>query len=194
MPGCYYLGMRPAGFVLTGGQSSRMGRDKAMLPWRSRPLVESVAEAVRNAAGSVTLIGEPERYADLELPVIRDLRAFLGPLGGLETALKTGLGELNLIVACDMPDLAVDSLKRLLKSAEENEALCTYAKDSNGQAHPLCAVYRSACLPFVEDAIARRRLRMVDLVRDLDGAPFDWQGAIANVNTPSEWERWQDDG
>jgi molybdopterin-guanine dinucleotide biosynthesis protein A len=186
--------MRPAGFVLTGGQSSRMGRDKAMLPWRSRPLVESVAEAVRNAVGNVILIGEPKRYADLRLPIIEDLRPGLGPLGGLETALKSGFGELNLIVACDMPNLGVDLLTSLLKSAEENGAPCTYARDSNGRAHPLCAVYRTACLPFVEDAIAQRRLRMIDLVRNLEGVPLDWQGTIANVNTPSEWEFWRDDG
>ncbi len=48
-----------AGFVLTGGRSSRMGRDKALLPIEGSLLVERTAERVRAAAGSVTLIGAP---------------------------------------------------------------------------------------------------------------------------------------
>ncbi len=186
--------MRSAGFVLTGGQSSRMGRDKAMLPWRSRPLVESVAEAVKNAAGNVTLIGEPQRYFSLGLQVMRDLRTDLGPIGGIETALHTGIGELNLIVACDMPGLSRDVLAALLQAAEENGALCTFAKDGQGRTHPLCAVYRIECLPLIREAIAKRRLRLLNLITELRAVPFEWDRDLPNVNTPLEWERWRDDG
>ena len=49
-----------AGWVLTGGQSTRMGRDKAMLPWSGRTMIEVIADTVREAAGSVTLVGAPE--------------------------------------------------------------------------------------------------------------------------------------
>src|SRR5882672_6033560 len=98
-----------AGFVLTGGRSSRMGRDKALLPVAgSGPagglsLVERTAELVRGAAGSVILIGMPERYAHLGLPVVADIVEDCGPMGGLLTALHVTHADSNLIVACDMP-------------------------------------------------------------------------------------------
>ena len=62
-----------AGFVLAGGRSSRMGRDKALLPLDGHTLVDHIAGLVQRAAGNVTLIGPPERYATLGYPVIPDL-------------------------------------------------------------------------------------------------------------------------
>src|SRR5438270_4435707 len=94
-----------AGFVLTGGRSSRMGRDKALLPvGGSGPaggftMVERTAELVRAAADSVTLIGMPERYAHLALPVVADVVEDCGPIGGVLTALTVTQADSNLIVA-----------------------------------------------------------------------------------------------
>jgi len=104
-----------AGFVLTGGSSLRMGRDKALLPIGGSALVERTAERVRAAAGSVTLIGAPSRYAHLGLAVAPDLIADCGPIGGLYTALKMTSADWNLVVACDMPGVTaafLDDLRR----------------------------------------------------------------------------------
>ena len=103
-PPCYHSNMdRMAGFVLVGGNSTRMGRDKAQLPLHGRTLVEHIAGAVAEAAGSVTLIGAPERYPDLGIRMLPDSRPGAGPLGGICTALASTDAEWNLIVACDMP-------------------------------------------------------------------------------------------
>ena len=65
--------MQASGFVLAGGGSTRMGRNKALLPFRGITLVEHVAGIVRQAAGSVTLIGDPVQLGHLGLPVVSDL-------------------------------------------------------------------------------------------------------------------------
>ena len=70
-----------------GGRSSRMGRDKALLPFRGGALAQSVARAVSATAGSVTLVGDPERYGGLGYAVIADIYPGEGPLGGILTAL-----------------------------------------------------------------------------------------------------------
>ena len=62
--------MTRAGFVLAGGASSRMGRDKALLPFEGRTLLQHVAGLVGRAAGSVTVVAPQERYPDLGLAVI----------------------------------------------------------------------------------------------------------------------------
>ncbi|HWF46300.1 MAG TPA: molybdenum cofactor guanylyltransferase [Bryobacteraceae bacterium] len=183
--------MRRAGFVLVGGRSSRMGCDKALLPWNAEPLVEQVAKTVERAAGNVILIGSPERYRELRRECLPDIHPGLGPLAGIEAALASGRGDWNLIVACDMPGLDAGWLSKLLETAEAGNLACIAARDGAGILHPLCAVYRKDCLSVVERAIARNRPRAQDLLKDLEAAPFDFPAMISNVNTPEEWIHWQ---
>ncbi len=183
--------MRTAGFVLVGGQSSRMGRDKALLPWNSASLVEDVTAKVQAAAGSVNLIGDPSRYQHLGYGCLPDRRPGLGPLAGIETALASNRGELNLIAACDMPGLQLKWLRLLLENAAQTDALCTLLVDSNGAMHPLCAVYRSTCLPAVQTALEKRRLKLMDLVTSLNAQRVAISSPVPNVNTPEEWSAWQ---
>ena len=76
--------MNCSAVILAGGASRRMGRDKALMPWKGSTLIESVAREVLNAAGNVTLIGSPERIGKVGFPVICDQIEGCGPLGGLQ--------------------------------------------------------------------------------------------------------------
>ena len=183
--------MRAAGFVLVGGRSTRMGQDKALLLSRSLPLAKDVANKVAVAAGSVALVGRPERYHGLDLETIPDRRPDSGPLGGIEAALQSGRGELNLIVACDMPGLEVSWLIALLQKARHGEAWCTVARDREGTIHPLCAVYRTVCLPTIQRALDEGRFRVIGLVKEMAADILEIPDMIWNVNTPLEWNRWQ---
>lgn len=186
--------MQTAGFVLVGGHSLRMGRDKALLRWNSRPLVEDLAVRAAAVAGSVALIGEPERYRDLGFDCFPDLRAGFGPLAGIEAALESGRGDLNLVLACDMPGLKREWLSRLLSAARKSNSLCLACRESSGIVHPLCAVYRRDCLPAVRNALDCGRLKLLDLMRELDAAIFEIGHTISNVNTPRDWAAWQHGG
>jgi molybdopterin-guanine dinucleotide biosynthesis protein A len=180
-----------AGFVLVGGHSSRMGRDKAFLRWHSRFMVELMADQVASCVGNVALIGDRERYGGFGIDCFPDLHPGLGPLGGIEAALESKRGELNLIVACDMPDLESASLLKLLQRAEMNDAQCVAARDENGLIHPLCAVYRSSCLPVIRGALEAGRLKLLDVLEQLGAVTLAIGQRISNVNTPEEWSAWQ---
>jgi len=180
-----------AGFVLTGGRSSRMGRDKALLPIDGSVLVERIAEMVQAAAGSVTLIGAPARYAHLGLPVLPDLAADGGPGGaifGLHTALHTTRADWNLVVACDMPGLTVTFLSDLLAAAKQLGCACLAPQTDSGL-HPLCAVYHRRAGAAVEFAIQHKRFKMHDLLKSLGAVSWPVADAslLENVNTPLEW-------
>src|SRR5437588_11783860 len=95
--------MRVSGFVLSGGRSSRMGRDKALLPYRSRTLVQHVADEVQRVTGNVSLIGDAARYAHFGYPVYPDCVPECGPLGGIYTALNRSEADWSIIVSCDLP-------------------------------------------------------------------------------------------
>lgn len=195
--------MQTAGFILAGGRSARMGRDKALLPWRGmrRPsrgikshgtLVETIAEHVRDAAGNVALVAKAEAYAGMGFDTVHDLRPGLGPLSGIEAALASGRGELNLILACDLPLIETDWLKRLIETAIRNDARCVVASDSQGRVHPLCGVYRTDCLPVVKDALDQGRLKLMDTVQELRAERMPIVSPIWNVNTPEEWQACQE--
>jgi len=183
--------MLTAGFVLVGGRSTRMGRDKARLPVDSRLLVELVAGTVAEAAGSVTLVGNPAAFADLPFVCLADARPGCGPVAGLETALANSQSEFNVVVACDMPGIRAADLARLLAVCEESRTLCALVKDTIGRKHPLCAVYRNTCLPIVRAALDAGRWRLLDLVEELKAVEVPIDSILSNVNTPEDWAAWQ---
>jgi molybdopterin-guanine dinucleotide biosynthesis protein A len=179
-----------AGFVLVRGRCSRMGRDKAFLPAGSRTLAEQIAHSVRQAAGNVTLIGVPKKYASLGLPVIADVVKGRGPMGGIYTALLHSEADWNLVVACDMPGLEPDFLRALIQAAWRSPQSCLVC-DGPGGIEPLCAVYHRRLLPPLESALEHKQLRMKDFV--LQQNPERWPvadaSALRNINTPEEWRQ-----
>ena len=141
--------MQASGFVLAGGGSTRMGRNKALLPLHGSTLVEHIAGIVREAAGSVTLIGDPVQLGHLGLPVVPDRLPGRGPVSGIYTALTITSGDWNLIAGCDMPALTCEILLDLLRraAAVSHPVDCLAATGPDGEPEPLCDVYHRRCLP-----------------------------------------------
>jgi molybdopterin-guanine dinucleotide biosynthesis protein A len=177
-----------AGFVLVGGRSSRMGRDKATLPLAGGTLAGSIAARVAEAALTVTLVGSPQLYGALGYRVIPDLIPGSGPLGAVYTALQDTAADWNLIVACDMPDVTVALFEDLFAVAERSGADCV-APGRADSLHPLCAVYHRRCAPKAADAIHRNFLKMHDFVSNLQTMiwPLKNWAPLSNINTIEEW-------
>jgi molybdopterin-guanine dinucleotide biosynthesis protein A len=176
------------GFVLAGGASRRMGRDKALLPLGPGTMVQQIAAAVRSAAGNVTIIGPVGRYAHLGFSVVPDKIVNSGPLGGLFTALSITRADWNVIVACDMPHVTATFLNQLIKAAEISEADCL-VPETGGKLDPLCAVYHRRVAPAAESAIHRKLFKMQDFISTLRTSRWPVPDArpLHNVNTPAEW-------
>ena len=182
-----------SGFVLVGGNSSRMGRDKALLPWNGTTLAQHIASIVAEAAGSAALIGDPARYGGLGYPVYPDRLPGHGPLSGIVTALTVAPAEWSLVIGCDMPAISHDALRLLVQEAARTDGQCIVPVGPTGP-EPLCAVYHRSCLgcglTALEKAIAEGRFRMRDVLNELrvrflvgiDPACF------ANLNTPDDFE------
>ena len=185
-------GVTRAGFVLVGGNSSRMGRDKARLPIAGGTLVERVAHAVSAAAGSVTLVGAPERYGGLGFRVLADTRLAAGPLAGIHTALSASPAYWNLIVACDMPGISASFLRSLLDAAEASAADCLRPAGPSGFPEPLCAVYHTRCAETIGAALDRNVRKVTDGLAGLRVATWCVAegGWFRNVNTPEEWAQY----
>jgi molybdenum cofactor guanylyltransferase len=167
-----------------------MGRDKALLPYRGGALAEAVARVVELAAGSVTLVGDQERYRDLGFPVVPDAHPAAGPLGGILTALADTRAEWNLIAACDMPGLSPDFLRTLLEAAEQSGADALIPVGPSGLPEPLCAVYSRCARPAMDAAFARGVRKVTAALEGIRSVFFPVSEALCfqNVNTPEEWD------
>lgn len=181
---------RFAGFVLAGGQSSRMGTDKAMLPYQGTVLVDFVARRVESVAGTVTIVGDPGRYSHLGRPVVPDLRPGHGPLSGIETALSLRQADWNLVVACDLPGVDEGLLGRLKASVEQSAgADCVMPLGEQGRPEPLCAAYRATCLPMVSRALDEERRKVTSAFEQAQVIylQLDDASTLRNMNSPGDW-------
>src|SRR5690348_16155343 len=137
-----------SGAVLAGGQSRRMGSDKAALLIQGEPLLLRAVRLLRAVTPDVAIIGPPERAALApDVPSYPDRWPNQGPLGGIATALQALAGEAVLVVGCDMPFLNLDVLRYLVALSPGSDAMVVRA---DGAAHPLHAVYHRRCLPAIE--------------------------------------------
>ena len=160
-----------------------MGRDKARLPYRGGALAEWVARAVQHAAGSATLVGNPE------LGGIPDLYPGEGPLGGILSALHHTAADWNLVVACDMPEVSGDFLDRLLAAAETSGADALLPVGPSGQPEPLCAVYHKRAAGPLEQSFSRGIRKITEALAAVPTVrlPVAELKPFQNVNTPEDW-------
>nr|MDQ3384917.1 molybdenum cofactor guanylyltransferase [Actinomycetota bacterium] len=102
--------------MLTGGASTRMGRDKALIGVGGRPLAVRVASALRVAGAARVLAvgGDAGALAEHDLEVVADLHPGAGPLGGLLTALAAASTEVVVVLACDLPDVDEHSVRTVV--------------------------------------------------------------------------------
>lgn len=186
------------GFILAGGASSRMGTDKSRLTVAGLSFVERVAKALGPLCARVSVVSSRPDARSFGLPVVKDIHADRGALGGLHAALKGCRASWAAVVSCDLPFVTEELLQRLA-SFREDELDAVAPHQDDGRPQPLCALYAAAsCLPVAEDLIRAGELRprvLLERVRTRRvafGELSDLAGAqlfFTNVNTPEDYAR-----
>lgn len=186
------------GFVVAGGLSTRMGRDKALLPWDGATLLDHALARLGAVCAEVRILcGPAPRYQDRGRPLVLDAAPGTGPLGALAAALTSASGHAALLLGVDLPLVTVPLLAALL--AADGDAVVPVGPRGP---EPLCALYRAACLGPVRRRLAASDLKMTSFwpdvrVRRLEGAALaalgDPQRLFRNVNAPADYEAAEDD-
>ena len=154
------MGARAA-FILAGGKSSRMGSDKAFLPFGETTLLERALGLARSVVSEVWIVGDPSRFASYA-PTIKDTFEECGPLAGIHAALCNSAADLNLILAVDLPFVQTQLLQYLFDDAHKSGVIVTVPR-AGGRYQPLTAIYRREFLPVAEQALRNDKLR-IDLL------------------------------
>ncbi|HEX9852609.1 MAG TPA: NTP transferase domain-containing protein [Woeseiaceae bacterium] len=179
------------GLVLSGGQSRRMGRDKALLRTNGesqlgravRLLEQHVARVFVSARAEQA--NEPERA---RFSQIVDRYADLGPLAGILSAMDTQPEAAWLVVACDLPNLDSESIRYLLAERSLMHPFTAYRSTFDGLPEPLCAVYSATSRAIIDEFVSvgvhcPRKIMLRSDTRLLDARN---PRALDNINTPDE--------
>lgn len=184
--------------ILAGGQSRRMGRDKAFLPVGGYPVVERVIERVVPLSDDVMLItNTPDKYHHFGHRVVGDAFPGTGALGGIYTAIYAAQYSYCLVVACDMPFLNTSLLRYLCGLATGFDVVIPLFK---GFPETMHAVYGRNCLEPIKQQLLNEHLKIIGFfdevrvryVEHRDLFRFDPKlRSFLNMNTPADWERVQ---
>ena len=184
-----------AAFVLAGGKSTRMGRDKAFVEFDGKALLLRSLELVRTVAPNAGIVGDREKFSSFG-PVIEDVYPERGPLGGIHAALANSKAEFNLMLAVDLPFVEPRFLEYLIAQACACGATVTVPRVDGGW-QPLCAVYRREFAAVAEQALMAGNNK-IDLIfpkveiRVIDETELSKLGVsgsmFRNLNTPEELE------
>ena len=183
------------GFVVAGGRSTRMGRDKALLPWDGSTLLDHAIARLRAVCADVRILcGPAPRYADRGLPLVLDALGD-GPLAGLAAGLQSAGDAPGLYLGVDLPHVTVALLAALLALDPGADAIVPVTP---GGPEPLCAVYRTGCGDAVRARLSAGDRKMTSFwpdvrVRALEGDALlafgDPRRIFDNVNAPADYRR-----
>jgi molybdopterin-guanine dinucleotide biosynthesis protein A len=183
--------------IQAGGQSTRMGENKALKLFLGRPLIQRVIDRLAAIADELLITtNQPADYAFLDVPLIPDIEPGRGALGGLYTAIAAAHHPAVAVVACDMP-FASALLLRMAAGLLEDEAMDVVIARTGEGFEPLHAVYRrETCLPAIQSAMQAEQWRVISWfprvkVRTLTETEVQQYDpdhlAFWNLNTPEEF-------
>ena len=189
------MALRTITVIMTGGLSSRMGRDKGALPFGGETLLSRMITRWTGVFDGVAVsVDRPGRYGPLPVPELPDLRPHAGPMAGLEAALTLGGADLIFLTAVDLP-FSDPTLARHLAHLRGNADVCLIRR-SSGRPEPLFSLYSTSCLPIITQSLDRgeralfRGLYPFVQVREVpeQALPgYDLDHILFNMNRPQDW-------
>ena len=152
------------GYVLAGGSSRRLGRDKAFVELGGISLVERAMNTLRELGLEVRVVCGSRRQARLiPGPCILDRTPGLGPAMAICSALEDSTHQENYFLACDMPLVPAALLRGFRKLIRGVDVVVP--ADAEAILQPLCGYYSKACLPILEEQLDKGVLSITEILR-----------------------------
>jgi molybdopterin-guanine dinucleotide biosynthesis protein A len=200
--GRWVIREKATAIIMAGGRSTRMGHDKSLLPLKTqqpaicdasknnnaRPMIQHIFDQLRPCFNQILISSDDtSRYAFLGAPVIADRMPGQGPLMGIASALAASDNEVNLVIACDIPEVDIALVRTMLRRIRGYDAVVP--KTGPSQYEPLFAVYKKRILKALENALSSGQRRIIDALSpcrvkylDLTGT-----GCLRNLNTMQDY-------
>lgn len=176
-------------YVLAGGQSSRIGKNKALLQINQETLIQKVISSIPAKKERIKIVtNTPETYHFLSIAIIQDIYPNLGPISGVHAGLVDSCHHYNFFLPCDLPFITEDVIQFVLQKHDGQDI---FGLRTEKGIEPLCAIYSKKCLPVLEKQIEKR---VYSLHRVFELLPSEFikienQIALYNLNTLQDWNR-----
>ena len=182
------------GVILAGGKSSRMGSNKALLPYRGGRFIEAIHRQFQELFDEVLLVtNTPEQYTFLPCRKVADIFPGAGALAGLHAGLHYSTNQRIFAVACDMPYLNSSLIRNLVSQRGRSDVVIPQGDKG---LEPLHALYGKGCLTPMEQALTEGRRRIVSffpavrvshLSREAVAELDPGFNSFKNINTPNDY-------
>ncbi len=175
--------------IFAGGKSSRMGEDKALLPFANYPTLAEFQQDKLSKLFDKVYISAKENKFDFDCIVIKDNYIEDSPLVGLISIFETLKAEEVFILSVDAPFVNKETIEKLLKHNESTFDVIV-AKSPSG-IQPLCGLYKRSILPLAYTQLEKENHRLGDLLRLAHTlfVQFDEDGPFTNLNHPKEYQK-----
>ncbi|MGQ9645264.1 MAG: molybdenum cofactor guanylyltransferase [Thermodesulfobacteriota bacterium] len=182
-----------SGIILSGGKSSRMGKNKAFIEIDGAPIIQRIYDLFKTLFPEILIItNEAELFQTIEAKIYTDLVPDQGVLGGLYTGIFYANNPHAFCVACDMPFLKGPLIRYLIEKIDDYEVVVPKTRDG---LQPLHAIYSKSCLGPIKKIMDQGKLKITDIypmvkvniVKEDEFLHLDpTRESFLNVNTPEE--------
>lgn len=153
------------GYILAGGKSSRMGRDKGLLIFNDEAMIQTIIDQVEPAVNKTIIVSNNPAYKKFGLEIIPDIIKEKGPAGGIHATLQHTDSDKIFVVSCDMPFISSKAIQYLLREASQAQITLPL---HHGKPEPLFAVYSKECLPLWQQLIQQEMVKLQEMVSCFD--------------------------
>lgn len=180
--------------IMAGGESSRMGIDKSMLSIKGQSIIEVICEQLRGSFDEILIsANQVDKFAFLGFKVVPDKVPERGPLMGIASALEASTNEFNFVVACDIPEINLSCVNKMLTEAFKSRADIVVPVTGKEKYEPLFAIYRKSSLEVINKMLSSGKNKITAIftlctVKYIEMKDTDW---LINLNTIADYEKFQ---
>jgi len=183
--------MSLTGIILSGGESSRMGKEKGLCLLQGKPLIEYSFDLLKKFCDSIIISSNNNVYEYLGCQIVKDEVQGIGPAGGIYSCLRASRNDENFIISCDMPMVTGGLIRYLLSHKKDFDALIPLF---NGFPEPLCAFYHKSCIPVFKKSIEQGEYKIQNIIKGINTGFIHVKSTdqfyspllFTNVNTPGD--------
>jgi molybdopterin-guanine dinucleotide biosynthesis protein A len=190
--GKWVLLEKATAIIMAGGGSRRMGTDKSMLDIKGQPIIQRICEELAACVEQILIsANEADKFTFLGFKVVPDKIQDQGPLMGIASALEASANEINFVIACDIPQIELRDVRRILFEAANSDADIIVPVTNEGKYEPLFAVYRKSALKAINKVLSSGGRKISDVFESCKVKEVNLKDSLVNLNTMAEYEEFQ---
>ena len=177
--------------ILAGGKSSRMGKDKCLLPLNGVPMIQHIYSQLVPYFKEILVATNNRKFFDfLDIKIVNDHETCRGPLAGISAGLEASKYDINFIVACDIPDIDIRTVCMMINEVEGYDGVIPTTK--GGYLEPMFAIYRKSMLPAVRQTLLCGENKIMKVfpyckIKYMNLGKADW---LKNLNTEDDYTKY----